>query len=295
MKIRNALCVVAAMCLFAQTGLQAQSTNTDSSSENADSSMNSKLQQLQLSVQAKFQDGKHTEADYTDELKTLDTLIAAKKDAKTDEAVQLTYMKAMLYLEVLEDYSKGADIMRQIVTNYPNTQYSDSATKIIAKIPLMIEAKKKEAEAKKIQAGLVAGAPFPDFAAADLDGKPLSVASRKGKVVLLDFWATWCPPCRAELPNVIAVYQKHHSEGFEIIGVSLDSERDTLDTFLKKQDGMTWPQYYDGQGWTNNLAVKYGVESIPFTVLVGADGKIIDKDLRGDDLENAVAKALTAK
>ncbi len=89
--------------------------------------------------------------------------------------------------------------------------------------------------------------------------------------------------------------KKHHNQGFEIIGVSLDSDRDTLDSFLKKQDGMTWPQYFDGQGWTNNLAVKYGVESIPFTVLVGADGKIIDKDLRGDDLENAVAKALTAK
>jgi thiol-disulfide isomerase/thioredoxin len=276
--------------LFAQTGALAQTTNTDSAP-----STYAQLKQIQEQVQAKYQADKHAEADYADELKTLDSLIASKKDAKTDEAVQMIYMKAMLYLEVIENYDKGADVMRQVITNYPNTQYSESAEKIIAKIPLMIAAKKREAEAKKIQDGLAAGAEFPDFSASDLDGKPLSVASRKGKVVLLDFWATWCGPCRAELPNVIEVYKKHHEAGFEIIGVSLDSDRDTLNSFLKKQDGMTWPQYFDGQGWTNNLAVKYGVESIPFTVLVGPDGKIIGKDLRGDDLEDAVSKAVAAK
>jgi thiol-disulfide isomerase/thioredoxin len=136
---------------------------------------------------------------------------------------------------------------------------------------------------------------FPDFAESDLDGKPLSVASRKGKVVLVDFWATWCGPCRAELPNVIKTYQKHHADGFEIIGVSLDSERDKLDAFLKQQDGMTWPQYYDGKGWGNKLAGQYGVEAIPFALLIGTDGKIIGKELRGDELEDAVAKALAKK
>ena len=139
------------------------------------------------------------------------------------------------------------------------------------------------------------GTPFPDFDETDLSGEPISVSNFAGKVVLVDFWATWCGPCRGELPNVIATYQKHHADGFEIIGVSLDSDRNTLEAFLKQTDGMTWPQYFDGQGWHNKLAVKYGVEAIPFAVLIGPDGKIIGKSLRGEELEDAVAHALAQK
>ena len=113
--------------------------------------------------------------------------------------------------------------------------------------------------------------------------------------MLFRSWATWCGPCRGELPNVIATYKKHHPEGFEIIGVSLDSDRDKLDAFLKQTDGMTWQQYFDGQGWGNKLAKKYGVDSIPFAVLVGPDGKIIGKSLRGQALEDAVTTALAKK
>ena len=127
-----------------------------------------------------------------------------------------------------------------------------------------------------------------------VDGRKVDLAQLRGKVVLLDFWATWCPGCRQEVPEVVNTYRKYHDKGFEVVGISLDQDKDALQAFTSEH-GMTWPQYYDGQGWTNNLAVKYGVESIPFTVLVGPDGKIIDKDLRGDDLESAVAKALSAK
>jgi len=124
-----------------------------------------------------------------------------------------------------------------------------------------------------------------------LEGKPLSIANFKGKVVLIDFWATWCPPCRAEIPNVVATYQKYHDKGFEIIGVSLDEDKAKLIDFTKDQN-MTWQQFFDGQGWSNKLAVKYGIQSIPATFLLDGDGNIIGKDLRGDDLTQAVAKAL---
>lgn len=144
------------------------------------------------------------------------------------------------------------------------------------------------------QVTLSSGMKFPDFAEKDLAGKPLSVSGLKGKVVLVDFWATWCPPCRAEIPNVVKAHEKHHAAGFEVIGISLDSDRAKLEGFLKAQK-MTWPQYFDGAGWNNKLAKKYGVNSIPATYLLDREGKIIASDLRGEALEAAVAKALAQK
>jgi thiol-disulfide isomerase/thioredoxin len=157
--------------------------------------------------------------------------------------------------------------------------------------PVTPEMKQRQMEAQKIQAALAIGVKFPDFNEKDTAGKPLAIANYKGKVVLIDFWATWCGPCRAELPNVIATYKKYHNQGFEIIGISLDQDQAKLTGFTKSMN-MTWPQYFDGQGWGNKLAVKYGMESIPATYLLDGNGKIIGRDLRGDELTQAVAKAL---
>jgi thiol-disulfide isomerase/thioredoxin len=285
MKIKSIIYLIISTCLLVPAGLKAQSTAAPAP---ASSPIQGELQALVKQVQVKIQAGKTTEADLAPEIKSLDTLLAGEKGAKTDEAALIDFMKAQLYLEVIKDDEKGAQIIKQIKADYPDTKYGKSADKILDGIA-------KSAGARKIQKDLATGAVFPDFSESDLDGKPISIASRKGKVVLVDFWATWCGPCRAELPNVIETYKKHHSEGFEIIGVSLDSDRDKLDSFLKQEDGMTWPQYYDGEGWNNKLAVKYGVQSIPFAVLVGPDGKIIGKELRGEELEDAVAKAVAAK
>jgi thiol-disulfide isomerase/thioredoxin len=281
MKIKILFCLAAAACLSAQTYVHAQSTNALTPAQ-------TRLHELVQKVQEKIKAEKSTEADFADELKSFDSLIASEKDAAKEDAAQVAYMKGMLYLQVIKDYDKSKEAFQQLKADFPDTKYGKGADKVLASID-------KQAAANKIQEGLVAGAVFPDFSETDLSGQPLSVASRKGKVVLVDFWATWCGPCKAELPNVIATYKKHHDEGFEIIGVSLDSDRDKLDAFLKQTDGMTWPQYFDGQGWGNKLAAKYGVEAIPFAVLVGPDGKILGKELRGEELENAVTAALAKK
>ncbi len=135
-------------------------------------------------------------------------------------------------------------------------------------------------------------APFP-ITGKDLAGHPVSLAQFKGKVVLLDFWATWCGPCVGELPNVVAAYSKYHAQGFNIVGISLDNAGDKakLTAFIK-QHHMPWQQIYDGKQWQAANAVAYGVQAIPFTVLVGRDGKIAAVDARAESLAPAIKKAL---
>ena len=123
-----------------------------------------------------------------------------------------------------------------------------------------------------------------------VDGKPVDIAKLKGKVVLVDFWATWCPPCRGEVPNVVAAYKKYHDKGFDIIGISLDQDKSALLSFTK-ENGMVWPQYFDGKGWDNDISKGFGIDSIPAMWLVGKDGKVITTNAR-DDLAGDVAKAL---
>jgi thiol-disulfide isomerase/thioredoxin len=131
------------------------------------------------------------------------------------------------------------------------------------------------------------------FAVKDLEDKDLSLEMFKGKVVLIDFWATWCGPCIAELPNVIEAYKKYHGKGFEIVGISLDKEDKTvLEKFLASHPDMKWPQFYDGKFWKNELAQLYEVKSIPATYLLDQDGKVYRVGLRGKALDKAIEKLL---
>ena len=139
----------------------------------------------------------------------------------------------------------------------------------------------------------IGGEPIP-FEVKDLDGQALSLKKYKGKVVLLDFWATWCAPCRQEMPNVKRVYKKYNKSGFEIVGISLDSKLDQVQSYLKKND-VKWPQHFDGKGWNNGVAQKYKVSSIPATYLIDRQGKIRYKALRGPALDRAVEQLIKEK
>ena len=131
----------------------------------------------------------------------------------------------------------------------------------------------------------------PDLALEDTNGKAIKLSSLQGKYVLLDFWASWCGPCRAENPNVLAAYNKFKDKNFTILAVSLDNNKEP---WLKAvhHDALLWPQVSDLKGWKSPAAAKYGVHSIPSNFLIDPKGTIIAKGLRGPELESKLAEVL---
>ena len=128
----------------------------------------------------------------------------------------------------------------------------------------------------------------------DLNGKEIDLEKMKDKVILVDFWATWCGPCIAEMPNVTAAYETYKDKGFEVVGISLDEDKAAVVKFIA-DNKMPWPQFVDGKGWENELAQRFGIRSIPATFLVGKGGRIVASNLRGPDLEAAIEKALAGE
>ncbi len=141
---------------------------------------------------------------------------------------------------------------------------------------------------------LMIGLPAPDFTLETPDGKKVSLKDFKGKVVLIDFWASWCGPCRRENPNVVAMYNRYKNKGFEILGVSLDRSKEPWIKAIA-DDKLTWPHVSDLKGWGSSAAALYGITSIPHTVLVDRDGRIVARQLRGEVLGKKLEEILGGK
>jgi len=182
----------------------------------------------------------------------------------------------------------SAFILMQFASQLESKEVEEMVGKFapeIEKSEYVTQLKEFVQEQKKTDDGAVA----PDFTMNDTEGKPVSLSSFKGKIVLVDFWASWCGPCRQENPNVVKLYQQYHSKGFEILGVSLDRGKDE---WLKaiKADNLTWTHVSDLKYWQNAAARLYGVNSIPQSFLLDKEGKIIGKSLRGEELAKKLAE-----
>ena len=220
----------------------------------------------------------------TDQLKSADEAVkeAAMEQYEAIEAEASQALKA--YIEANCDKQVAAKVFSD--ARYDLSDEDQEA--ILAKANDTFKAVRgidKMIEHLNILMNSAVGKKFIDFEMADAEGKmhKLSEFVGNGKVVLIDFWASWCPPCRADMPNLVAAYKQYKSKGFEIVGISLDSKADAWAKGVQDL-GITWTQLSDLQGWKNAGAALYGVNSIPHTILVDKDGTILCKKLHGKEI-----------
>lgn len=220
-----------------------------------------------------------TEEQREAKVKDLDALEAQMAEATTNGISQNITNAVGIYLLKNNYYSMSVEELEPIVAQIPAALTDEGIASIKDKV-------------EKLKATAV-GQKFTDFEMQAPDGKAVKLSDYvgKGKVVLVDFWASWCGPCRREMPNLVEAYKKYRNKGFEIVGVSLDRDAEAWKNGIEKLD-ITWPQMSDLKYWDCEGAKLYAVSSIPHTVLIDGEGIILARGLHGEELQEQIAEAL---
>lgn len=203
------------------------------------------------------------------------------------------YIFSALTLERLTK-NKSTTSAEEIETLYNALSEDVKQSRAAKKVEDFITKNKTKKKTKKKTVPASIGNIAPNFSGLTPEGETLALNDIKAKVTVIDFWASWCKPCRVENPNVVKMYEEYHDKGLEIIGVSLDNNGQK-DRWVKAiaKDGLTWPQISNLKGWNEPIAVQYGVRSIPATFILDETGKIVATRLRGKALEEKVKELLS--
>jgi thiol-disulfide isomerase/thioredoxin len=208
----------------------------------------------------------------------------------TNNHIIMLYASSFLNLEA--DMVYGKKILARMESLAPKSIYTIQFKDRLTQLENQMNAQKAQQEKEKNTA---VGGIAPDINLKTPDGQLLKLSSLRGKIVLLDFWASWCAPCRRENPNVVALYKKHKDNGFTVYSVSLDKAADPWKLAIQN-DGLIWPNHVsDLAGWSSSAAALYGVTSIPRTFLIDKEGKIVATNLRGEELDRKVEELLLSE